>query len=270
MFDLISTTMFAGATKLRFIFLFSIIFLSQRAASAAQDADKPSVGKYRSCQPTTDCTHLIACPPMGQVPCPEIKLSPFGPRITDPGCEAMTQARVAGVRNCLANKKAVESECETSNKQAKLCAALKNEEIGRCAPDLPEFDRLTEGMRVGWWKSRIPKQIQSSLADQFSASQMKDIIVTDRPEALSPKKFILDAIQNQGWLTAGNIIILPSHTLKATDDCTWIRVLVSGKIVGQLGLDGYCQVLQSQPEFLKAAVAKKSSEIFRIKNLRCQ
>jgi hypothetical protein len=250
----------------------SVIILALAQGAGAAPESLAGVGKYRSCQPVVDCRqHIRACPvEIDGGECKrEIELF-FGLKIVtnDPNCEATKQARAAARLNCETIKAASILECETFNKQARLCAELRVSEITKCENDLHEFVRLENRMRDGWWHSRIPRKIQIFLEDSFSAERMKEALVTDKLRALAPKQFVVDAVQSQGWLTTGNIIILP-RIPSSVDVCAWIHILASAEIAENLGADGYCQVLQAQPSFLIEAVENRSKEIANRKRIKC-
>jgi hypothetical protein len=233
--------------------------------SLSQEAPKPNVGKNRPCPAPPDCSSLPCQPNRDTRSC--TREGPFGIRLTDPACEAMKAAQNSAFENCSANANALRAECEASKKQAVLCNAVKSQEIDRCKTDPLEFDRLVTAIRAGWWHSRIPRQIQASLKGEFDPDLMKDMLITDRLRALTPNQFALDALKREGWLTVNNVVIFASH-IPEHEICPWVQVLVSAAIAADLGADGYCQVLEFQPDFMKEAIDKRAARILSKLNCR--
>jgi len=270
----------ARPTKIARWLLVGMVLLAQ--PSAPQSPAKPSVGKFRACQPRPDCSKPPVCTPVqGEALC---KIKTIFGQTSDPACEATRAARIASYNNCSASRRVWLSECETSGKQSELCAALRSQEIHQCEEDRLEFARLVRLMQDNW-VFPIPRQVQASFAKQLNTSLLPGILVTDWHDALSPKQFIRDELKRQGWVVVtatptsplwnrlgsfdNDLIIFASRIPKKGDLCTWARVLATAEIADGLGADGYCQVLQFQPGFLKDAVQKKAEKLGAALKLRC-
>jgi hypothetical protein len=191
--------------------------------------------------------------------------------IDDPACLATRAARRSSYDACIASRNLWVSECEASRKQQTLCVELRNQEIQRCQYDKLEFVRLASEVRDKW-VSFLPPEVEVSLALQAEGYLKGRISVTDWHESLEPKQFIRDELKRRGWLIVvrhNNLIIFDSHSPKKGDLCTWNRVIATARIVQGLGSDGYCQVLQFQPEFMKSAVQRETNRRNAALGLRC-
>jgi hypothetical protein len=252
----------------RLLVVVGMVLLGQQ--SMAQSPAQPSVGKFRICQPRSDCKASPACnPPQSAGSC---KKKFLFTEVDDPACLATRDALTSSYNACIANRNLWVTECEASRKQYELCVGLRGEEIDRCQDDKLEFVRLASEVRDKWLLF-LPPEVGVSLALQADAYLKGTISITDWHESLAPKQFIRDELKRQGWVIIvnkpDNLIIFESHSPKRSDLCTWNRVISTAKIAQGLGSDGYCQVLQFQPEFMKMAVQREANRRNTALQLRC-
>lgn len=233
----------------------------------------PSVGKFRTCRARPDCSAPPVC--NRSVETRSCFRTAFGIQINDPVCEAQKAANhslmEASYQACMASRSLWIEECNATAKQADLCFNIRNQEIQNC--DTEEFRRVGRTIPKGS-RSSVPVGVQVEFVG-FGTAKVSHFVVSEAQRLVPKKGLIREELERQGWVVVEgsavteHVVIFRNRIPKGRDLCSWADVVAGIEIVESLGTDGYCQVIKSQPDYMKLAVQQRGDELRTAAHLSC-